>query len=229
MRTTHRVFLAFFLIAAGIAACAQTPLQLVPITPCRVADTRLTDGPFGGPALQGGATRSFAIPQSACNIPAIAAAYSLNVTVIPHGSLGYLTIWPTGETRPQISTMNSLDGRIKANAATVSAGTPNEAVSVYVTSTTDMALDIDGYYVAATDSALAYYPLTPPCRIAEHAQTQRPTGRAFSVRRYRARLPGALSEQLPSGYNCDRILVKRHRSTASCRNWYWLSNGLAPG
>ena len=179
MRTTHRVFLAFFLIAAGIAACAQTPLQLVPITPCRVADTRLTDGPFGGPALQGGEARSFAIPQSACNIPAIAAAYSLNVTVIPHGSLGYLTIWPTGQTRPQISTMNSLDGRIKANAATVSAGTPNQAVSVYVTSTTDMALDIDGYYVAATDSALAYYPLTPPCRIADTRKPNGPLGGPF--------------------------------------------------
>ena len=75
--------------------------------------------------------------------------------------------------------MNSLDGRIKANAATVSAGTPNEAVSVYVTSTTDMALDIDGYYVAATDSALAYYPLTPPCRIADTRKPNGPLGGPF--------------------------------------------------
>jgi hypothetical protein len=182
MRTTHRVFLsfflAFFLMAAGMAAWAQTPLQFVPVTPCRVADTRLPDGLFGGSALQGGAARSFPIPQSACNIPAIAAAYSLNVTVVPHGSLAYLTIWPTGQTQPQISTMNSLDGRIKANAATVSAGTPNEAVSVYVTNTTDMVLDINGYYVAATDSALAYYPLAP-CRVVDTRKPNDPLGGPF--------------------------------------------------
>ena len=182
MRTSYRVFLssllAFFVSSAAIGAYAQTPLQFVPVTPCRVADTRLADGPFGGPALQGGEARSFAIPQSACNIPATAAAYSLNVTVIPHGSLGYLTIWPTGQTQPLISTMNSLDGRIKANAATVSAGTPNEAVSVYVTNTTDMALDIDGYYVAATNSSLVYYPLTP-CRVADTRTANGPLGGPF--------------------------------------------------
>ncbi len=182
MRTSHRIFLssflAFFLSAAAIGAYAQTPLQFVPVTPCRVADTRLPDGPFGGPALQGGTARNFAIPQSTCNIPATAAAYSLNVTVVPHGILGYLTIWPTGQTQPQISTMNSLDGRIKANAATVSAGTPNESVSVYVTNTTDFVLDIDGYYVAATDSVLVYYPLTP-CRVVDTRNSDGPLGGPF--------------------------------------------------
>ena len=29
-----------------------------------------------------------------------AAAYSLNVTVVPAGRLGYLTIWPTDRTSP---------------------------------------------------------------------------------------------------------------------------------
>jgi hypothetical protein len=182
MRTSQRVFLsaflAFFLSAAAISAYAQTPLQFVPVTPCRVVDTRLPDGPFGGPALQGGTPRSFAIPQSACTIPATAAAYSLNVTVVPHGTLAYLTIWPTGQTQPQISTMNSLDGRIKANAATVSAGSPNEAVSVYATNTTDLVLDIDGYYVAAINSSLVYYPLTS-CRVVDTRNSDGPLGGPF--------------------------------------------------
>ena len=34
--------------------------------PCRVADTRLAVGPFGGPAIPGGSTRDFLIPSSAC-------------------------------------------------------------------------------------------------------------------------------------------------------------------
>ncbi len=121
------------------------PVQLVPVTPCRVVDTRGPTGIFGGPPIQGGAYRSFPIPQSACNISANAAAYSLNVTVVPHGALGYLTIWPTGDSQPYVSTMNSPDGRIKANAAIVPKGA-NGAVSVYATDTTDVILDIDGYF-----------------------------------------------------------------------------------
>ena len=58
MRTTHRVFLssflAFFLIAAGIAASAQTALQFVPVPAAGVVDTRLPMGTFGGPAIPGG-------------------------------------------------------------------------------------------------------------------------------------------------------------------------------
>ena len=56
--------------------------------------------------------------------------------------------------------MNSLDGRVKANAAIVPAGVSG-AVSVYVTNTTDVVLDIDGYFALASDSTLAFYPLTP--------------------------------------------------------------------
>ena len=70
-------------------AGGTTGSQFVPVTPCRVADTRNAAGPFGGPTMAGGQTRSFAIPQSTCGIPATAQAYSLNVTVVPNGPLGY--------------------------------------------------------------------------------------------------------------------------------------------
>ena len=52
--------------SAGVRAGA---VQFVPVPPCRVADTRLAPGPFGGPALQGQTSRDFAIPESACSIP----------------------------------------------------------------------------------------------------------------------------------------------------------------
>ena len=141
------------------------PVQLVPVTPCRVVDTRGPTGIFGGPPIQGGAYRSFPIPQSACNISANAAAYSLNVTVVPHGALGYLTIWPTGDSQPYVSTMNSPDGRIKANAAVLPKGA-NGAVSVYATDTTDVILDIDGYFAPPASNTYQFYPLTP-CRIVD--------------------------------------------------------------
>src|ERR1019366_873803 len=147
-----------------------SPLQFVAVTPCRLIDTRQTGGP-----IQGGTSRDFPIPQEGgCNVPTSAAAYSLNVSVVPQGSLGYLTIWPTGEGRPVVATLNSIDGRIKADAAIVPAGT-NGAVSVYVTQTTNVILDINGYFAAASGSTLAFYPLTP-CRVADTRRTDFPQG-----------------------------------------------------
>jgi hypothetical protein len=155
----------------NFASTVPIALQFVPVTPCRVADTRNASGPFGGPELAGGTTRAFDIPQSACNIPSSAVAYSLNVTVAPSGPLGYLSIWPTGQLQPLVSTLNS-DGQVKANAALVPAGT-NGGVSLFVTNSTHVILDIDGYFApVGTASALAFYPVTP-CRLVD---TRNPAG-----------------------------------------------------
>jgi hypothetical protein len=163
--------------ATGSSSVTVTPpstttkLQFVAVTPCRVADTRNATGAFGAPELAGGSTRTFNIPQSACSIPATAAAYSLNVTVVPDKSLGYLTVWPAGEAQPRVSLLNS-DGRVKANATITPAGA-NGGVSVYASDQTQFILDIDGYFVPAGTSAsgLEFYPLTP-CRVAD---TRNPT------------------------------------------------------
>jgi hypothetical protein len=144
---------------------ATSALRFVPAAPCRLVDTRNPAGSLGGPAIGSGSARSFTIPGT-CNIPSTALAYSLNLTVVPHGTLGYVTLWPTGQTQPVVSTLNSLDGRIKSNAAIVPAGTGG-AVSVFATDTTDAILDINGYFDSYTDpSALQFYPLTP-CRVAD--------------------------------------------------------------
>ena len=147
----------------------NAPLHFVAITPCRLVDTRTMGGP-----IQGGTTRNFTIPQlGGCGIPATAGAYALNVTVQPHGHLGYLTIWPEGEVQPFVSLMNSPDGRTKANAAIVPSG--NNAVSVYVTDTTDVLLDIDGYFQPSVSQAVRFFPL-PLCRVVDTRQTNFPPG-----------------------------------------------------
>jgi hypothetical protein len=147
-------------------------LQFVPVTPCRVVDTRGPNGPFGGPAFGAGEQRNYAIPSGPCpGIPSSAAAYSLNVTVVPHHSLNFLTTWPTGLTQPAISTLNSYDARIKANAAIVPAG-DSASVTVYTTDATDVILDIDGYFTQPGSSTLAFFAL-PPCRVVD---TRNPVG-----------------------------------------------------
>jgi uncharacterized repeat protein (TIGR03803 family) len=156
-----------------IGVSATGALQFIPVTPCRIVDTRNATGAFGGPELAAAATRSFDVPQSGCGIPSTAVAYSLNVTVVPIASLGYLSIWPAGEAQPTVSTLNSTDGRVKANATITPAGASG-GVSVYASDATQFILDIDGYFVPAGTSAsgLEFYPLTP-CRIAD---TRNPTG-----------------------------------------------------
>ncbi len=155
-------------------------LQFIKIVPCRVADTRNATGPFGGPSIVGGSSRNFVIPNGACGIPVVAAAYSLNVTVVPYGGLGYITVWPSGQSQPFVSTLNSIDGRVKANAAIVPAGS-NGAISVFATDITDVVLDINGYFVPGPNpSALAFYPLTP-CRVADTRGPNAPLGGPYLV------------------------------------------------
>jgi len=150
-----------------------TGLSFVPVTPCRIADTRNLAGPFGGPFLQGNAAaRAFAIPSSACGIPNTAQAYSLNMTVVPRGPLGFLTAFPCGQPQPLASNLNSIDGRTKAVAAILPTGT-NGAACFFASNDTELVLDINGYFVPNTDTtAMAFYPMTP-CRLVD---TRLPAG-----------------------------------------------------
>ncbi len=159
----------------GFVTKLSSGLRFVPVTPCRVADTRLAPGAFGGPGLAGGAPRSFLIPAGACNIPPTAQAYSLNVTAVPQGPLGYLTLWPTGLTQPTVSTLNAEEGDVAANAALVPAGA-NGAVSVFVSDASDVVLDINGYFESSGGpGSYSFYPATP-CRIADTRNATGPLG-----------------------------------------------------
>ena len=168
-------------------ATALQALRFVPIASCRIADTAKAAGAFGGASkswwtrvfqprsIAGGAIRDFNVPGSGCGVPSNAQAYSLNVSVVPSGPLSYLTLWPTGQTRPIVSILNSLDGRIKSNAAIVPAGAGG-AVSVFASDATNVILDINGYFVPASDpTGLAFYPI-PPCRIADTRTAAAPLG-----------------------------------------------------
>ena len=146
-------------------------LQSYPLPPCRILDTRNPTGTFGGPSITGGSSRSFPIPSSSCGVPFNAAAYAFNVTAVPQGPLAYLTAWPTGQTQPFVSTLNSFDGTILANAAIVPAGTAG-AASFYATNTTDVVVDINGYFALPGSGGLNFY-TAAPCRLVD---TRNPTG-----------------------------------------------------
>jgi hypothetical protein len=178
----------------------STKLQLFNMTPCRLVDTRQANSEFGGPPIPGGTFRSFPIPQNQnCNIPSSAAAYSLNVTAVPITRLGYLTIWPTPEFQPTVSTLNSTDGRTKANAAIVPAGVGG-AVSVYVTDTSNVILDIDGYFAPAASNTYQFYPL-PPCRLVDTRGADDELGGPRLAAQTPRSFPLLMSSCIPSGLN----------------------------
>src|SRR5437660_11068998 len=143
-----RLFLPLCLLGLSVSHLeAQSSANFVSMSPCRVIDTRdASFWAFGPPKLAANSTRNFAIPASRCGVPAGVLAYSLNVTVVPYGSLPYLTMWPTGQTMPAVSTLNSFAGAVVANAAIVPAGT-NGSVSVFVAGDTELIVDINGYFV----------------------------------------------------------------------------------
>ena len=163
--TTNRIYVPNSGDGTVSVIGGSTKLQLVNVTPCRVVDTRNTNGPFGGPFIPAQGSRSFPIPQGACQIPSSAVAYSVNVTVVPHHTLGYLTIWPTPEFQPNVSTLNSPDGRVKANAAIVPGGVAG-AVSVFASDATDVIIDIDAYFAPSSSSTYEFYSVTP-CRLVD--------------------------------------------------------------
>ena len=152
-----------------VPANGSTSLQFYPVAPCRVADTRTASGSLGGPSLTAGGTRDFPIQSSSCALPSSAKAYSLNLTAVPHGALGYLTLWPSGQSQPVVSTLNAPTGAVTANAAIVPAGSSGD-VSVYASNATDVVIDVNGYFAAPGTDGLSFY-TTTPCRVLDTRQT----------------------------------------------------------
>ena len=226
--TTNRIYVSN--VGDGtvsvIAGAAASPLQFVAVPPCRLVDTRPQNG--GSGPIQGGTSQPFALPQLAqsrgCADLSSAAAYSLNVTVVPPAPLSYLTIWPTGEDQPVVSTMNSLDGRVKANAAIVPAGYQG-AVSVFVSDTTNVVLDIDGYFAPRRQlyTGLLSADALPSGR---HTQEQLPagTGRALLAGRGGARFPHPEYHLPGDPSGCAGLLLQLHRGAHE-----WPAAGLPDG
>ncbi len=68
----------------------------------------------------------------------------LNATVVPARPLGFLTLWPNGETQPEASTLNAGDSAVTSNLAIVP--TANGSINAFASSSTQLILDISGFF-----------------------------------------------------------------------------------
>ena len=146
-------------------------LQFYPLAPCRVVDTRQTNLPpgLGAPSFDNMETRELPVlTKSPClqGLPNTPQAYSFNVTVVPNPSgqpLNYLTIWPSNEDQPLVSTLNNPTATVVANAAIVPADPASGDVSVFTYNSADVIIDTNGYFAAPAPGGYSFYPAVP-CR-----------------------------------------------------------------
>ncbi|MDZ4047511.1 MAG: hypothetical protein U1E00_04120 [Pseudoxanthomonas sp.] len=135
---------------------AATDLVFVPITPCRLLDTRLAGGAIAANTVrhfdvtavsdysfQGGAANNC----NAGNAGSFAAAV-INFTVVTPAGAGYITAFPYLGTQPLAATVNYTAGDIRGNLATVQLdqGASASEMSVYSFAQTHLVADIVGYF-----------------------------------------------------------------------------------
>ena len=117
------------------------------VTPCRVIDTRDPVGPYGGPALAAGASRSVVFAGQ-CGIPVTARALAFNLTITLPTDQGHLRVFPTGAMLPLISMMNYRAGQSRANNGISTLG-PSGDLTIFsgqATGTVHFIVDVVGYF-----------------------------------------------------------------------------------
>jgi hypothetical protein len=170
----HRVVVgvvagALLVGAAGLAAAAPgrsspgaalapaaDPEGFVGVSPTRVLDTRAGDGPIGVPAAAPhGPGQVVVLPlttpapnRASAPVPPNAVSVLINITIDKNASAdSFITVWPTGQARPNSSANNATPGQVTPNSIVVPLGAGG-SVSIYnFTGNVDLAVDLAGYTV----------------------------------------------------------------------------------
>lgn len=147
-------------VAGGVAIATRadatgTPSSLVPITPCRLADTRPGSDNVGARngAIGAGETVTFNVrgTNGNCNIPTSATGISANVTAVAPSASSFVTIWPSDVTRPTASNLNFAAGTAALpNAVTVALSSGGQISAFNLSGAVHLIIDIVGYYDRAT-------------------------------------------------------------------------------
>lgn len=165
-------FVALAMLTLTSTAFAQLgtldkDLVFTPITPCRLFDTRVSQGGTGG--IFAGGTKGFAVwgqtsfasqggAASNCGLTANAdtAAVAVNLTVVMPTAGGYITAYPAGVALPTAATVNFNAGDIKGNFTIVKVQQTGVApnLNIYSSSTTDVVGDVVGFYSRPVATAL---------------------------------------------------------------------------
>ena len=123
------------------------PGNFFTLGPCRLLDTRNLAGPYGGPALSAGQTRSVALA-GRCGIPLSARAVSLNVTATQPTASGNLRLYAVGLSLPQVSSLNYGADQTRGNNAAVGLSAAGDLAirCAQLSGATHVIVDVNGYF-----------------------------------------------------------------------------------
>ena len=155
---------AYNLIISG------TGLQFFALpSPVRLLDTRPGASPNACSqpnAPIAGSTSHTQPGRNFCGIPANAQALTGNVTTVNSGG-GYLTLYPSGAAQPTVASTNYGVNEIVNNVFTVGLGAGDGAFNIFAQMTTDVVVDVTGYYAPPATGGLYFHPLLSPVRLLE--------------------------------------------------------------
>ncbi|MCB0971216.1 MAG: hypothetical protein KDA97_06815 [Acidimicrobiales bacterium] len=166
--------------------------RYVPITPCRVVDTRR---PGAGGAFANREIRDYVVRGSGstiaqqggnaggCGIPDEALGVEASITAVDPADSGFFRTWPSGESMPNATFMNFARGQDTTNTGAITFG--DESTDIRARNfggSAQYVIDVQGYYVLPGASpapavqtndggpvGAAYVPLTP-CRVVDTRQ-----------------------------------------------------------
>jgi hypothetical protein len=127
----------------------------VPITPCRLVDTRPAPDTVGSRATPLGPDETFTVTARGSNgdctggsaIPTEATGLQLNVTAIGATSPTYLTVWASDAAQPTASNLNPLPGQGPVPNAVTTGLSADGKIAIYNRAgNVDVIVDIVGYY-----------------------------------------------------------------------------------
>ena len=144
-------------------------LQFYPLAaPVRLLDTRPGASPNACSQPNAPITGQTAFTQlgrGICTIPSEAVALTGNITTVQSGG-GFLTLYPSDATRPTVANTNYGVNEIINNVFTVGLGADG-AFKIFARDTTDVVVDVTGYYAPPDTGGLYFHPLPAPVRLLE--------------------------------------------------------------
>ncbi len=144
-------------------------LQFYPLAaPVRLLETRAGFSGCMTPGAPINANGTLTLPaRTTCaGIPANAAAVTGNLTVVPSGP-GFLTLFPSSATQPTVANSNFQTNEITNNVFTVGLGAGDGAFKIFSSATTNVIVDVTGYYAPPGTGGLFFHALATPVRLLE--------------------------------------------------------------
>jgi hypothetical protein len=149
-------------VVVGPHATAVTSGTYVPLTPARISDTRAASGfPNAGATLTAGGSENVVV-EGAGGVPTSGvSAVVLNVAATNVTAAGFLTVFPEGGTQPTVANLNTTPGNTVSNLVTVAVGTTGGVTIFNHAGTTDVVVDVEGYYTTSVGTTGLYDAVTP--------------------------------------------------------------------